>query len=88
MGALGERPRRWVMSEKETVEEMAARMRVFLPNRQKFPLEELAKYAGKCIAWSPDGTFIVASADDYETLDQLVEAAGYDPSRCVHSYVD
>lgn len=75
------------MGQKESIEEYAAQMREFIPNRQKFPPEELAKYMGKCIAWSPDGTSIVASADDYDVLDQLVIAAGHDPSRCVHSYV-
>lgn len=69
------------MIEKETIDEHAAQMKVF-------PLDELHKYAGKCIAWSPDGTSIVAGADDYDILDRAVCAAGYDPSRCVFSYVD
>src|SRR5205809_372346 len=55
------------MGEKDSIEAYAARMKVFLPNRQKFPLEELARYAGQCIAWNSDGTAIVASAPDYET---------------------
>ena len=29
-------------------------MQKFLQNRQQFPLDELAKYSGKHIAWSPD----------------------------------
>ena len=76
------------MSEKETADEYAARMKVFIKNRQEFPLDELYRYAGKCIAWSPDGTSIVASAENFETLDRLVCESGYDPSHCVLSYVN
>jgi hypothetical protein len=57
-------------------------------NRNKFPPEELAKYAGKHVAFSPDGTRIVASADTWEELDVSVEAAGIPPSQVVHEYVD
>src|SRR4051794_10408609 len=39
-------------------------MQQFLTNRAQFPPEELAKYAGKYVAWSPDGTQIVASDED------------------------
>ena len=75
------------MSEKETVEEMGARMRVFLPNQQKFPLEELARYIGQWIAWHPEGTSIVASNEDPEVAYQRVVDAGYDHSRCVFDFI-
>ncbi len=76
------------MSEKQTIDEYAAQMGVFIKNRHEFPLDELSKYAGKCVAWSPDGTAIVVSADDFETLERLVDDSGHDPSRCVFSYID
>lgn len=57
-------------------------------NRSKFPLEELAKYWGKHVAFSPDGTRIVASADTWEELDKVLEAAGIDVSQVVHSYIN
>ncbi len=57
--------------------------RNFLANRAKFSVSELARYAGQWIAWSPDGSRIVARADDPEALDDLVLQAGADPQRCI-----
>jgi len=57
--------------------------RKFLENRQKFPLEELAKHLGKWVAWSPDGGRILASAADPGDLEELVRAAGENPVQCV-----
>jgi len=57
-------------------------------NRSKFPLEELAKYAGKHIAFSPDGTRIVASGATEEDLEAALQAAGIPVSQVVWSYVD
>jgi hypothetical protein len=58
-------------------------MQKFLTNRQKFPPGELAKFAGKYIAWSPDGTRILASDDDLEKVAAAVEDLGYDSSEIV-----
>ena len=60
----------------------------FEENRSKFPLEELAKYGGKHVAFSPDGTRIVGSGDSEEELDANLEAAGIPFSQVVYSYVD
>jgi hypothetical protein len=30
-------------------------MQLFMKNRAQFPPEELAKFEGKYVAWSPDG---------------------------------
>ncbi len=59
----------------------------FVQNRQRFPAEELEKYAGKYIAWSPDGLSILASADDELRLDEAIRQAGYDPAEVVVSFV-
>ena len=58
-------------------------MQKYLKNRQQFPPEELEKYAGKYVAWSPDGTRIIASDDDYAKVAQAVDASGYDPAEIV-----
>ncbi len=57
--------------------------REFLERRAAFPAEALAHYAGRWIAWSPDGARIVAEADAPEDLDDRVRAAGENPERCV-----
>lgn len=57
-------------------------------NRNKFPAEELAKYVGKHVAFSPDGTRILASADTWEELDAVLEAAGIPLGQAVHAYID
>ncbi len=57
--------------------------RKFLANRAAFPGEDLAKYAGRWVAWSPDGTRIAASAPSPELLDGILVANGEDPALCV-----
>ena len=57
--------------------------RKFLANRAAFPVEDLAKYAGQWVAWSPDGTRIAACALSPEFLDGILEANGEDPALCV-----
>ena len=57
-------------------------MQAYLKNRVAFPLEELAKHRGEWVAWSPDGSRLVAFSRDPEALDDLVRAAGEDPEDC------
>lgn len=57
--------------------------RKFLERRAAFPAESLAHYAGRWIAWSPDGARIVAQAGAPEDLDDQIRAAGEDPERCI-----
>jgi hypothetical protein len=59
------------------------RRRALLANRTVFPPDELIKYAGQWIAWSPDGSRIVAHATDPQGLDDLVRAVGEDPEKCL-----
>jgi len=58
-------------------------MQEYLKNRQRFSLDELDKYAGKYVAWSPDGRRIIASADDPLKLVETIDALGFDSSDVV-----
>jgi hypothetical protein len=62
--------------------------KLYFENQQKFPVQELKKYAGKYVAFSWEGDKILANgASEAEVRAQLV-AAGLDPQRVVYSYVD
>lgn len=60
----------------------------FHENWHKFPQEELAKYWGKQVAVSPDGTRILASGDSIDEVDDKLAAAGIHFSQVVHAYID
>jgi hypothetical protein len=60
----------------------------FSKNQSRFPVEELWKYAGQHVAWSWDGTRILASAPSDEELYQKLVEEGLDPQRVAFGYVD
>ena len=62
-------------------------MQQFLKNRLAFPPEELARFAGKYVAWSPDGTQILASDEDELRLDATLKQAGHDASEILIAFV-
>jgi hypothetical protein len=53
----------------------------FRQNRPRFPREELARYRGQWVAFSPDGRRIVASALTLARLEEHLKAAGEDAQR-------
>jgi hypothetical protein len=57
--------------------------RKFLANRAAFSPDDLARYAGQWVAWSPEGSRIAASAPSPELLEALLVASGEDPALCV-----
>jgi hypothetical protein len=59
----------------------------FFKNRAKFPPEELEKYVGQYIAWSADGTRILASDEEPLRLMETLDRLGVDPGETVISYV-
>jgi hypothetical protein len=62
-------------------------MQQFLANRCQFPPEELARFAGKYVAWSPDGTRILTSDDELEKVAATILAQGIDPDEVVLGFV-
>jgi hypothetical protein len=63
-------------------------LRLFNANRDRFPVEQLLAHAGKQIAWSADGTRIVASADTPEEVYRQLDERGIPVSQVVLDYVD
>jgi hypothetical protein len=56
-------------------------------NRDQLPVEELARYFGKHVAWSLDGKRILASGNDDGEVLQAVREAGMPIDEVVLSYV-
>jgi len=55
----------------------------FHENWIAFPREERLKYAGKFVAWSPDGLSIVVSGDSEQEVEEKLVAMGIHPSQVV-----
>jgi hypothetical protein len=51
----------------------------FVKNRNAFPADELDQYTGQHVAWTADGTRILASDPDPLKVLAAVKALGYDP---------
>ncbi|MGL4549880.1 MAG: hypothetical protein ACRC33_01730 [Gemmataceae bacterium] len=60
----------------------------FGENNARFPAEELWEHAGRHVAWSWDGTRLLASAELLEDLYLKLRELGIDPQRVVFDYVD
>jgi hypothetical protein len=50
--------------------------RIYIENRRRFRPEDLRPYAGQWVAWSADGSRIVAHHEDLAEAVRLVEATG------------
>jgi hypothetical protein len=60
----------------------------FAKNRSRFPPEDLLPYAGQHIAWSADGTRVLASGRDMDEVENKVIAAGIAPDQVVFDFID
>jgi hypothetical protein len=60
---------------------------LFNENVSRFPAGELSRYAGQYVAWSLDGTRILASGKDHGELDQRLAAAGLRQGGFVEDYI-
>ncbi len=58
---------------------MGIDIRKFRTNQSRFPARKLQRYNGKYVAWSPDGTHIIASDKDPEKLCKKLVGRGYKP---------
>jgi hypothetical protein len=59
----------------------------FHENRAKFPPEQLLPFAGKYLAWNPEGTRILASGETMDEVEEKLLAVGIHPSQVVGDYV-
>lgn len=59
----------------------------FRRNQSRVPRAELEKYNGQYVAWSPDGSQIVAADRDPLRVDALLRTAGYDPAEILVSRI-
>lgn len=57
--------------------------RFYSENRAKFPPDDLLPYAGQWVAWTADGTRIVAHGIEIERVEQELQALGIAPSAVV-----
>jgi hypothetical protein len=56
-------------------------------NRSRFPAAELASFYGKEVAWSLDGTRIIASGDDPRQVCAAVQQSGLKSDEVVLAYI-
>ena len=67
---------------------LRADVRAYSENRSRVPAEDLARYAGQYVAWSPDGRQILGNGADLDVVEKQLLAAGLDPAAVVMGYVD
>jgi hypothetical protein len=60
---------------------------VFNRNQALFPEDELAKYWGRHVAWSLDGTRIVADGATFEDVIRRLKDLAVEPGTTVSSFV-
>jgi hypothetical protein len=63
-------------------------MSTYETNRAKFSLAELQKLAGQWVAFSLDGSRILASAETLATLEKQLAAAGVDAELVALEYME
>lgn len=60
----------------------------FQDNRNKFPAEQLVPFEGKYVAWSLDGTRIIAGAQTREALWAHMDEMGIPMAHYVVDWID
>jgi hypothetical protein len=59
----------------------------YVTNRSRFTPDELAPYGNQWVAWSADGSKIVAHHEDLLQVTEQVKAAGYDSEDVLREYI-
>ena len=59
----------------------------FNRNRDLFPEEQLQQYWGRHVAWSLDGTRILADGATPQALDECMRVRGIDPLATVDDFI-
>lgn len=59
----------------------------YYENQRKFSLEDLAPYFDRHVAWSRDGSKILASGSSHEDVEKQLNENGVDPTQVVFGYV-
>jgi hypothetical protein len=60
---------------------------LFTDNANQYPAAKLAQFAGQHVAWSLDGTQILAGGADRDAAERNLRALGLNPSEVVWDYV-
>ena len=63
-------------------------LRGFDENRSRITVDQLLAYSGMHVAWSTDGSRIVAAAPTRDALDQQLESTGISLDQVVHDYIE
>jgi hypothetical protein len=63
-------------------------MSVYNTNRAKMSLDELKKYDGQWVAFSMDGSRVLASAVTIPELEERLAAAGEDPEKVAFAWIE
>lgn len=72
----------------ELLKRIAETEQSYYENQARFPIEELAKYYAQYVAWSLDGSMILAAGATSEELDDHIATQKIDPTTIVYGYVD
>jgi hypothetical protein len=59
----------------------------YVTNRSRYTPDELAPYGDQWVAWSSDGSRIVAHHEDLLRVAEQVKAAGYDSEDVLMEYI-
>jgi hypothetical protein len=62
-------------------------LKQFRLNQSRVPQEELKKHNGKYVAWSQDGTHILASDANPQVVEAAIRAAGLEPGDILVAFI-